>query len=79
VTAGSVNGKPSDYVLAPEWLDFTKSPTVLPELQQRVQTSHGATLGVLPLEFHMNHTPSKRLRMYQFDPLHHDVAVWSIH
>jgi len=78
VTTASVNGKQANYVLAPEWLDFTKSPTVLPEFQ-RVQNINGSTLGVLPLEFHMNHTPSKRLRMYQFDPLHHDVAVWSIH
>ncbi|WP_454273604.1 hypothetical protein [Roseovarius sp. MBR-154] len=23
--------------------------------------------------------PSRRLRMYQFDALHHDVAVWSVH
>jgi len=27
----------------------------------------------------MNFEPSRRLRWYQFDPLHHDVAVWSIH
>ncbi|HMB38262.1 MAG TPA: hypothetical protein VKO85_04210 [Wenzhouxiangellaceae bacterium] len=78
VTSANVKGKQANYVLAPEWLDFTKSPTVLPEFQ-RVQNINGSTLGVLPLEFHMNHTPSKRLRMYQFDPLHHDVAVWSIH
>jgi len=75
--AGAKDGR-SGPQIAPSWLDFTRSPTVLPELQ-RVQEIGGATLGVLPLEFHMNHTPSKRLRMYQFDPLHHDVAVWSIH
>jgi hypothetical protein len=23
--------------------------------------------------------PSRRLRLYQFDPLHHDVAVLSLH
>lgn len=27
----------------------------------------------------MNFEPSRRLRWYQFDPLHHDIAVWSIH
>lgn len=27
----------------------------------------------------MNFEPSRRIRWYQFDPLHHDVAVWSIH
>lgn len=26
-----------------------------------------------------NYEPSRRLRMYQFDPLHHDVAIFSIH
>ncbi|SLN47790.1 hypothetical protein PEL8287_02459 [Roseovarius litorisediminis] len=26
-----------------------------------------------------NYEPSRRLRMYQFDALHHDVAVWSVH
>jgi hypothetical protein len=26
-----------------------------------------------------NFEPSRRLRIYQFDPLHHDVAVWSVH
>lgn len=27
----------------------------------------------------LNFEPSRRLRMYQFDPLHHEVAVFSIH
>jgi hypothetical protein len=26
-----------------------------------------------------NYEPSRRLRFYQFDPLHHDVAVFSVH
>jgi hypothetical protein len=26
-----------------------------------------------------NYEPSKRLRFYQFDPVHHDVAVFSVH
>lgn len=26
-----------------------------------------------------NYDPRLRLRFYQFDPLHHDVAVWSVH
>lgn len=26
-----------------------------------------------------NYEPSRRLRLYQFDPLHHDVAIFSIH
>lgn len=27
----------------------------------------------------LNFDPSRRLRVYQFDPLHHDVAIFSIH
>ncbi len=31
------------------------------------------------VEFQLNFDPSTRLRFYQFDPLHHDVAVFSVH
>ncbi|MFQ5461395.1 MAG: hypothetical protein ACE5E5_02075 [Phycisphaerae bacterium] len=31
------------------------------------------------VEITLNFEPSRRLRLYQFDPLHHDVAVFSIH
>ncbi|MDT8449829.1 MAG: hypothetical protein RQ847_06605 [Wenzhouxiangellaceae bacterium] len=75
--SGSLPGKSAGGIY-PDWLNFSESPSILKEFQ-RTQDINGSTLGVLPLEFHMNHTPSKRLRMYQFDPLHHDVAVWSIH
>jgi len=27
----------------------------------------------------LNFEPSRRLRIYQFDPTHHDVAIWSFH
>ena len=32
-------------------------------------------------DFHVqfNYEPSRRLRFYQFDPFHHDVAIYSIH
>ncbi len=36
-------------------------------------------LGLRHFEIHWNHEPSQRLRIYQFDQLHHDVAIWSIH
>ena len=26
-----------------------------------------------------NYEPSRRLRFYQFDPMHHDVAIFSVH
>ena len=34
---------------------------------------------VQKLEITFNYDPSRRLRFYQFDPLHHDVAVFSVH
>jgi len=35
--------------------------------------------GVHRLWINMRHEPSRRLRFYQFDPTHHDVAIYSIH
>jgi hypothetical protein len=37
------------------------------------------TLGMHKVEITFNYEPSRRLRIYQFDPLHHDVAVYSLH
>jgi len=31
------------------------------------------------VEIEYNYEPSRRLRIYQFDPLHHDVAIYSLH
>ena len=36
-------------------------------------------LGEHQVNIQLNYEPSRRLRIYQFDPLHHDVAIWSIH
>jgi len=36
-------------------------------------------LGMHKVEIHYNFEPSRRLRIYQFDPLHHDVAIYSLH
>lgn len=36
-------------------------------------------VGVHKLDITFNYEPSRRLRFYQFDPTHHDVAVFSIH
>jgi hypothetical protein len=35
--------------------------------------------GLHKVQVNYNYEPSRRLRFYQFDPLHHDVAVFSIH
>lgn len=39
----------------------------------------GTVPGEHNLVMQMNFEASRRLRWYQFDPFHHDVAVWSIH
>jgi len=35
--------------------------------------------GVRKVHITFNYEPSRRLRFYQFDPVHHDVAVFSVH
>jgi len=37
------------------------------------------TPSVHKFEIDLNFDPSRRLRFYQFDPFHHDVAIYSIH
>jgi hypothetical protein len=37
------------------------------------------SVGRHEVEITFNFEPSRRLRIYQFDPLHHDVAVYSLH
>ncbi len=36
-------------------------------------------LSMHKVEITFNYEPSRRLRFYQFDPVHHDVAVFSVH
>lgn len=40
---------------------------------------NGDVLGEHTVILNLNYEPSKRLRIYQFDPLHHTQAIWSIH
>ncbi len=37
------------------------------------------TPGMHKVDITYNFEPSRRLRIYQFDPLHHDVAIYSLH
>ncbi|MDE2149010.1 MAG: hypothetical protein KGJ55_04060 [Gammaproteobacteria bacterium] len=39
----------------------------------------GETLGAHDVIINFHYDPSPRLRMYQFDALHHDEAIWSPH
>jgi hypothetical protein len=40
---------------------------------------NSAVPGEYKIELTYSYEPSRRLRFYQFDPLHHDVAIFSIH
>lgn len=56
------------------WWINTASPIVLPAAgRQPYQPA------VHRVEITYNYDPSRRLRFYQFDPMHHDVAIFSIH
>ncbi len=44
-----------------------------------VMPAQGGQFGELDVSIKLNHEPSSRLRLYQFDPFHHDVAVFSLH
>ena len=44
-----------------------------------VAQTEGLSPGVHKFEVELNYDPSRRLRLYQFDPFHHDVAIYSIH
>lgn len=42
-------------------------------------SANGDVLSEHTIDLTFNFDPSRRLRFYQFDPLHHDVAVFSMH
>ncbi|EIM00856.1 hypothetical protein UUC_12666 [Rhodanobacter denitrificans] len=57
--------------------DATTWPNKLPSAG--FSANNGDMLGEHTVVMTMNYEPSKRLRIYQFDPLHHIEAIWSIH
>jgi hypothetical protein len=48
-------------------------------IQEVTDATTATGIGEHYVEITLNYEPSRRLRMYQFDPLHHDVAIWSMH
>ncbi len=54
-----------------------------PARRSEVVSQNGTLVTVTPaahrLMIQFNFEPSPRLRFYQFDPLHHDSAIYSIH
>ena len=57
-----------------------KNMSIWGDLMDPVAEIHTAQgIGQHTVEVTFNYEPSRRLRMYQFDALHHDVSIWSIH
>lgn len=48
-------------------------------LKPSIAAANGDVLGEHTVILKLNYEPSLRLRLYQFDPLHHEQAIWSIH
>jgi len=48
-------------------------------LTENYALAKGVVLGEHNVDILYNFDPSRRLRFYQFDPFHHDVAIWSVH
>ncbi len=48
-------------------------------LNKKYQLRRNVVLGEHNVNITYNHEPSRRLRIYQFDPTHHDVSIWSMH
>ena len=44
-----------------------------------VPKTDGDTPGKHTFDMTFNFEPSRRLRFYQFDPWHHELAIWSVH
>ncbi len=56
------------------WWINTASPVMLPPA-----TRDPYKASVQKIHITYNYDPGRRLRFYQFDPFHHDVAIFSIH
>ena len=63
------------------WMNAGAPPVGLIVVPPATRQGNGQAdiVGMHNVDLTMTFEPSRRLRWYQFDPLHHDVAVWSIH
>jgi hypothetical protein len=56
-----------------------KATLTVPAAKRAATRDGEDQFGVRKVHMVLNYEPSRRLRIYQFDPVHHDVAVFSIH
>jgi cytochrome oxidase Cu insertion factor (SCO1/SenC/PrrC family) len=58
------------------WPAFSTMVSVPQAVEQSHDPDH---LGMAKVDVTFNWDPARRLRFYQFDPTHHDVAIFSVH
>ena len=81
--------------MTPSWLDVRNTTTRKTPDASLLRAASAQALGVAPgklaedgaldelgvhnVIINFNYEPTQRLKMYQFDPLHHDMNIWSVH
>ncbi len=61
------------------WWPAFPTPVSVPQAVEQGGPDHCATRGKAKVDITFNWDPARRLRFYQFDPTHHDVAIFSVH
>jgi len=88
-------GELQNYHMTPSWLDVRNTTTRKTPDASLLRAASAQALGVAPgklaedgalneigvhnVIMNFNYEPTQRLKMYQFDPLHHDMNIWSVH
>ena len=91
----NAKGEVQNYHLTPSWLDVRNTTTRKTPDASLLRAASAQALGVAPgklaedggvqglgvhnIIMNFNYEPSQRITMYQFDPLHHDMNIWSVH
>lgn len=63
----------------PMMLPDDKNPGMMKPFGIVVPAATKDSLGHYKVDITYQYEPSRRLRFYQFDPMHHDVAIFSVH
>ena len=61
------------------WVNADNPEVGLITVPPASRSGRGDVVGEHNVEITYNYEPSLRLRFYQFDPLHHNVAIFSVH
>lgn len=88
-------GEVQKYHMTPSWMDVRNTTTRNTPSAAALRAATAQALGVAPgklaedgdvtglgvhnVIINFNYEPSQRITMYQFDPLHHDMNIWSLH